>query len=97
MFGINLAQAQTNGKAGSLDTTFGVNGMVSISFGSGLAGLGAFEQSNGDIVVIAQADFVDDFGTGIGLVRLTSAYTSLRPKTPRKGASSKSHSPALKQ
>jgi uncharacterized delta-60 repeat protein len=73
MFGVNVAQAQTIGKPGSLDATFGVDGMVTISFGSGLAGLDAFEQSNGDIVVLAQTNFVDEVGTGIGLVRFTSA------------------------
>jgi uncharacterized delta-60 repeat protein len=73
MFGVNVAQAQTIGKPGSLDATFGVDGMMTISFGSGLAGLDAFEQSNGDIVVLAQTNFVDEVGTGIGLVRFTSA------------------------
>jgi uncharacterized delta-60 repeat protein len=73
MFGVNFAQAQTIGAPGSLDPTFGTGGMVTISFGNGLAGLDAFEQSNGDIVVVAQTNFVDDFGTGIGLVRFTSA------------------------
>jgi len=72
-FSVNFAQAQTIGHPGSLDTSFGIDGMVSISFGSGLAGLDAFEQSNGDIVALAQTAFVNDFGTGIGLARFTSA------------------------
>ncbi len=34
--------------------------------------MGSFEQSNGDIVAVAQVDFVQGAGTGIGLVRYTS-------------------------
>jgi uncharacterized delta-60 repeat protein len=69
MSGANLAQAQ----AGSLDTTFGTGGTVTTSFADGVAGVGAFEQSNGDIVAVAQVNFVNNVGTGIGLVRYTSA------------------------
>jgi uncharacterized delta-60 repeat protein len=69
MSGANLAQAQ----AGSLDTTFGTGGTVTTSFAGGVAGVGAFEQSNGDIVGVAQVNFVNNVGTGIGLVRYTSA------------------------
>jgi uncharacterized delta-60 repeat protein len=69
MFGTNFAQAQ----AGSLDTTFGTGGTVTTSFADGVAGVGAFEQSNGDIVAVAQVNFVNNVGTGIGLVRYTSA------------------------
>jgi uncharacterized delta-60 repeat protein len=65
----NLAQAQ----AGTLDSTFGTGGTVTTSFADGVAGVGAFEQSNGDIVAIAQVNFVNNAGTGIGLVRYTSA------------------------
>jgi uncharacterized delta-60 repeat protein len=68
-FGSNSAQAQ----AGSLDTTFGTGGTVTTSFADGVAGVGAFEQSSGDIVAIAQVNFVNQVGTGIGLVRYTSA------------------------
>jgi len=68
MFGANLAQAQ----AGSLDTTFGTGGTVTTSFADGVAGVGAFEQSNGAIVAVAQVNFVNNAGTGIGLVRYTS-------------------------
>ncbi len=64
----NLAQAQ----AGTLDTTFGTGGTVTTSFADGVAGVGAFEQSNGDIVAVAQVNFVNNVGTGIGLVRYTS-------------------------
>jgi uncharacterized delta-60 repeat protein len=67
-FGVSSAQAQ----AGSLDTTFGTGGTVTTSFADGVAGVGAFEQSNGDIVAIAQIDFVNQVGTGIGLVRYAS-------------------------
>ena len=69
MSAANLAQAQ----AGSLDTTFGTGGTVTTSFADGVAGVGAFEQSNGDIVAVAQVNFVNNVGTGIGLVRYTSA------------------------
>jgi uncharacterized delta-60 repeat protein len=66
--GVSSAQAQ----AGSLDTTFGTGGTVTTSFADGVAGVGAFEQSSGDIVAVAQVDFVNQVGTGIGLVRYTS-------------------------
>lgn len=67
--GVNFAQAQ----AGTLDPTFGNGGTVTTSFENGSAGVGALEQANGDIVAVAQVDFVDGVGTGIGLVRYTSA------------------------
>jgi uncharacterized delta-60 repeat protein len=67
-FGANFAHAQ----AGTLDPTFGNGGMVATSFANGSAAVGSFEQSNGDIVAVAQVDFVDNEGTGIGLVRYTS-------------------------
>ena len=70
-FGSNLAEAQ----AGTLDPTFGNGGVVTTSFAKGSAGVGSFEQSNGDIVAVAQVDFVDNAGTGIGLVRYTSTGT----------------------
>src|SRR5580704_7730280 len=69
MSGANLAQAQ----AGSLDTTFGTGGTVTTSFADGVAGFGAFEQSNGDIVTVAQVNFLNKVGTGIGLARYTAA------------------------
>jgi len=68
VFNVNRAQAQ----AGTLDTTFGSGGTVTTSFADGVAGVGAFEQSNGDIVAVAQVNFVNNQGTGIGLVRYTS-------------------------
>jgi len=68
-FGVNFAQAQ----AGTLDPTFGNGGVATTSFANGSAGVGSFEQSNGDIVAVAQVDFVENEGTGIGLVRYTSA------------------------
>jgi uncharacterized delta-60 repeat protein len=68
-FGVSSAQAQ----AGSLDPTFGTGGIVTTSFADGVAGVGGFEQSNGDIVAVAQVNFVNNVGTGIGLVRYTSA------------------------
>ena len=54
MSGANLAQAQ----AGSLDTTFGTGGTAATSFADGVVGVGAFEQSNGDIVAVTQVNFV---------------------------------------
>ena len=68
VFGINRSEAQ----AGTLDPTFGNGGTVTTSFANGSAGVGSFEQSNGDIVAVAQVDFVENEGTGIGLVRYTS-------------------------
>ena len=66
---VNFAQAQ----AGTLDTTFGTGGTVTTSFADGVAGVGAFEQSEGDIVAVAKVNLVNNVGTGIGLVRYTSA------------------------
>jgi uncharacterized delta-60 repeat protein len=66
--GANFAQAQ----AGTLDPTFGNGGTVTTNFANGSSGVGAFEQSNGEIVAVAQVDFVQGAGTGIGLVRYTS-------------------------
>ena len=66
-FGVNFAQAQ----AGTLDPTFGNAGTVTTNFANGSAGVGSFEQSNGDIVAVAQVDFVQGEATGIGLVRYT--------------------------
>jgi uncharacterized delta-60 repeat protein len=68
VFGTNFAQAQ----AGTLDPTFGNGGTVTTNFANGSAGVGGFELSNGEIVAVAQVDFVDGEGTGIGLVRYTS-------------------------
>jgi len=68
VFGTNRSEAQ----AGTLDPTFGNGGTVTTSFANGSAGVGSFEQSNGDIVAVAQVDFVENEGTGIGLVRYTS-------------------------
>src|SRR5258708_22263475 len=67
-FSANFAQ----GQAGTLDPTFGNGGMVTTNFANGWGGVGSFEQSNGDIVAVAQVDFVQGEGTGIGLVRYTS-------------------------
>jgi uncharacterized delta-60 repeat protein len=67
-FGADFAHAQ----AGTLDPTFGTGGVVTTSFANGSAGVGSFEKSNGDIVVVAQVDFVQGEATGIGLVRYTS-------------------------
>src|SRR5579862_3461360 len=66
--GTNFAQAQ----AGTLDPTFGNGGTVTTNFANGSAGVGGFEQSNGEIVAVAQVDLADNGGTGIGLVRYTS-------------------------
>lgn len=69
IFNVNRAQAQ----AGSLDPTFGTGGTVTTTFAEGVAGIGAFEQSTADIVAVAQVDFVNNAGTGIGLLRYTPA------------------------
>jgi Domain of unknown function (DUF5122) beta-propeller len=69
--GVNFAQAQA---AGSLDTTFGTQGTVSTSVATPeIEPLGAFEQSNGDIVVISTFDDGTTLATNIGLARYTSA------------------------
>jgi uncharacterized delta-60 repeat protein len=71
LMGGNVAWAQA---AGSLDTTFGTGGTVSTSFGNpGIFPVGAFEQSNGDIVVISTVDAGSTLTTDIGLARYTSA------------------------
>jgi uncharacterized delta-60 repeat protein len=69
VFGVNFAHAQ----AGTLDPTFGNGGTVTTSFADGVEGVGAIEESNGDIVAVAQVDFVNNVGTGIGLAAYTSA------------------------
>ena len=68
-FGVNFAQAQ----AGTLDPIFGNGGTVTTSFANGVVGVGAIERSNGNIVAVAQVDFVNNVGTGIGLAAFTSA------------------------
>jgi len=70
VFGVNFAQAQ----AGSLDPTFGTGGTVSTSVANPqVMPLGAFEQSNGDIVVISTFDEGTTLATSIGLARYTSS------------------------
>jgi uncharacterized delta-60 repeat protein len=71
VLGVNFAQAQA---AGTLDTTFGTKGTVSTSVATPeIEPLGAFEQSNGDIVVISTFDDGNTLATNIGLVRYTWA------------------------
>jgi uncharacterized delta-60 repeat protein len=74
LMGGNIALAQA---AGTLDPTFGSGGTVTTTFtGAGspvMIPYSALEQPNGDIVVLSQFDFVNDFGTQIGLTRYTSA------------------------
>lgn len=67
--------ARAAGRAGSLDTSFGTNGVVQTQFASGMnvSPVGAFEQSNGDIVVVAA---IMQAGSGVqdfGLIRYTPA------------------------
>ena len=70
-FNTQFARSQA---AGSLDTAFGTNGIVTTTFsGQTVAPIGAVQQSNGDIVVISQFDFQSDAGTGVGVTRYTSA------------------------
>jgi hypothetical protein len=69
-FDIQFAQAQA---AGSLDATFGTNGIVTTTFcGQTMMPIGAVQQSNGDIVVISQFDFQNDTGTGVGVTPYTA-------------------------
>jgi uncharacterized delta-60 repeat protein len=73
VFGVNFAQAQ----AGTLDPNFGTDGTVTTIFtGAGspvMLPIGAAQQANGDIVVLSEFDFVEGFGTQIGLTCYTSA------------------------
>lgn len=74
LFGGTISQAQT---AGSLDDTFGTNGTVTTSLGTNISGipLAAFEESNGDLLVVVNA-FVSNstaFGGDVELLRYTSA------------------------
>jgi uncharacterized delta-60 repeat protein len=64
-----LGIAQT---AGSLDKTFGTGGTVTTGIGTGVSPLGGFEQSNGDIVVVAQFEGLNTAIQNFGLVRYTS-------------------------
>lgn len=60
--------------AGAIDTTFGTAGTVSTNVANPeLFPLGAFEQANGDIVVVSTFDDGTTLATNIGLVRYTSA------------------------
>src|SRR5580658_2321042 len=71
VFGASIAHAQA---AGSLDPTFGTGGTVSTSVGNpDIFPLGAFEQPNGNIVVISTFDEGTTLATSIGLARYTSA------------------------
>ena len=69
MFGVNFAQAQ----AGTLDPNFGTGGTVTTIFGETMLPIGAVQQASGDIVVLSEFDFVEGFGTQIGLTRYISA------------------------
>jgi uncharacterized delta-60 repeat protein len=64
-----LGVAQT---AGQLDPTFGKGGVLTTQFGLGNS-LGAFEQANGDIVVVSTFSEPTTAQTAIGLLRYTSA------------------------
>ena len=83
MFGVNLAQAQTIGHPGSLDTTFGTGGMVTINLagsGGSVSPLTAIEQSNGDIAVVT--GLTEEFsGEVFALVRLTPSGTEIGTTT----------------
>jgi uncharacterized delta-60 repeat protein len=73
VFGVNFAQAQ----AGTLDPNFGTDGTVTTIFtGAGspvMLPIGAAQRANGDIVVLSEFDFVEGFGTQIGLTCYTPA------------------------
>ena len=79
MFGVNFAQAQVIGHPGSLDTTFGTGGMVTINLagsGGSVSPLTAIEQSNGDIAVVTGLT-EEASGEVFALVRLTSNGTEI--------------------
>jgi uncharacterized delta-60 repeat protein len=65
--GFGIAQT-----AGQLDTSFGKGGIVTTTFGLGNP-LGAFEQANGDIVVVSTFSEPTTAAAAIGLLRYTSA------------------------
>jgi uncharacterized delta-60 repeat protein len=73
VFGVNFAQAQ----AGTLDPNFGTDGTVTTIFtGAGspvMLPIGGAQRANGDILVLSEFDFVEGFGTQIGLTLYTSA------------------------
>ena len=73
MFGVNFAQAQSIGGqgAGTLDPAFGTGGTVTTNVGGVVSPLTAFEQSNGDIAVVAGLESGSN-EENFALVRYTS-------------------------
>jgi uncharacterized delta-60 repeat protein len=70
VFGVNFAQAQ----AGTLDTTFGTGGTVTANLGVAATTLTAFEQSNGNIAVVAALNKTPFPGIeAFALIRYTSS------------------------
>jgi uncharacterized delta-60 repeat protein len=77
-FSASFAQAQ----AGTLDTTFGTNGTVTATLGVTATTLTAFEQSNGNIAVIAGLNKTTSPGIeAFALLRYTSSGTLLSTTT----------------
>ena len=68
LIGCGMAWGQP---AGTLDATFGTNGIVQTNFGAGMnvTPLNAFEQATGDIVVIGSFTTPGSAATSFGLVR----------------------------
>jgi len=82
MFGVNLAEAQSIGRPGTLDPSFGTGGTVTtlICDGCSVSPLTAIEQSNGNLAVvtgITQFNGTEDFG----LVRYTPNGTLIGTTT----------------
>src|SRR5580704_13556760 len=71
LLGCGMAWGQP---AGTLDTTFGTNGIVQTNFGTGMnvTPLNAFEQATGDIVVIGSFTTPGSAASSFGLVRFAA-------------------------
>jgi len=79
-FGVNFAQAQ----AGTLDPTFGKGGTVTANLGITATTLTAFEQSNGNIVIVTGLNKTGFPGIEtFALIRYTSSGHCLARRPPR--------------
>jgi|SRR5579862_898421 len=81
MFGANFVQAQSiRGHAGTLDPTFGTGGTVTTNIVGVVSPLTAFEQSNGNIVVVTGLESGSN-EENFALVRYTSSGTLIGTTT----------------
>jgi Mn2+/Fe2+ NRAMP family transporter len=77
MFGVNSAQAQA---PGTLDPSFGTGGTVTTNVGGVVSPLATFEQSNGNIAVVAGLESGSN-EENFALVRYTSNGTLIGTTT----------------